>query len=114
MDNEERIEMLQEAQELLREAIELIKAATEGSPSEAEVNNYLIPAIATRIDSESDWLSADRNLQQIIDAIGNDADEDDTEDAEPVDGFDDENPDWFDLAHRGKSMDSPDVYGDGA
>lgn len=26
----------------------------------------------------------------------------------------DDDIDWFDLAHRDKSMDSPDVYGDGA
>ena len=88
MTNEERIEMLQEAQEKMREAAALINEAIEGLPNKRNIEVYLIPAIVTRIDSDSEWLSKDLTIQNIIDELSEETD--DTEDAELVDGFDDQ------------------------
>jgi hypothetical protein len=122
IDTQERIEMLEEAQEKLREAVELLKAALEDTEYENYAKNYLIAQIETKIDAESEWITGDENIQAYIEKLRNpdtgfeSSEEDDTEDALPVIGFDDEDPDnidWFDVAHRDKSMDSPDVFGNG-
>ena len=59
MDNDDRLEMLDEAREHLETAIDLISQAVRGTSEDARANAYIIPHLQSWIDSKYEQITID-------------------------------------------------------
>ncbi len=73
LDKHERIEMLRDAQKLLYDVTQLIADAVDDTPLERSADAYIIPHLQSWI--EDPYQSA--NLEELIQALENDAAEED-------------------------------------
>ena len=76
MDQQERIDMLYEAQEYLEEAIQLIKGAVRGTDSQSYAESYVIPTLIMAKTEDHGYLgSQPANLDELIQAMDGSDDE---------------------------------------
>jgi len=70
MTNDERIEMLQDAQQLIDEAIEAIRGAIRGTEVEPGAEAYVLPTLQMCASAEHEYLgSQPYNLDELIRAL---------------------------------------------
>lgn len=78
MDNNERIQLLEEAQALIYEAIDAIKSAMRDHPSWSAVEGYLVSSLEQAASDENQWIGGKnpKNIQAIIEGLDDDGEDD--------------------------------------
>lgn len=83
---EERVDMLREAQQQLLEAAATIRDACHDLPSWGRIHSYLVAPIEIAASADSEWMSRDLNLDEVIEEIEEMGECEDSEDDEEDEG----------------------------